>query len=412
MIYASDLEIYMLELINAERTSRGLNPLKLEINLNKSAGEHSAWMLDANVFSHTGEGNSSASQRMREAGFDFSGSTSAAENIAIQSARGTAGYRDDVKNLHDALMNSSGHRANILNPSLEYIGIGIEIGSYTYSSNFTGNSVIVTQNFARTQGSVDLDDLRGDDGVVVPEPSNGPDVLNGSSGHDMIQGLGGADKIFGHGGNDTLLGGGQSDTLYGAAGRDKLNGGSGNDTLFGGSQNDSLIGSTGRDELYGGRGSDTLLGGDQNDKLFGSAGGDRLNGGNGSDLLRGGAGSDVLMGSTGADTLFGGNGNDRLFGGQGNDQLFGQAGSDTFVFKPASGNDTIKGGFDVDGAADIIRILSITDPDDVDIRIQGQNTVFDFGNGSVVIEDFQLDVLGWDFEVVNGAIEFHYDAIV
>ena len=58
MTYASDLEIYMLELINAERTSRGLNPLRLETNLNEAAETHSEWMLSANVFSHTGEGNS------------------------------------------------------------------------------------------------------------------------------------------------------------------------------------------------------------------------------------------------------------------------------------------------------------------------------------------------------------------
>ena len=362
MTYASDLEIYMLELINAERTSRGLNALQLETNLNESAEEHSIWMLDANVFSHTGEGNSSATQRMRDAGFDLSGRSATAENIAIQSARGPEGYRDDVKNLHDALMNSSGHRANILNPDLEYIGIGIEVGAYTYSSNFTGTSVIVTQNFARTQGSVDLDDLRGDNGEIVPQPSNGPDVLNGTAGNDMIRGLDGADKIFGH---------------------------SGNDTLFGGSEND---------------------------RLFGSIGRDKLDGGSGKDFIRAGSGKDVLLGSTGGDTLYGGNGNDTLVGGKGYDQLYGQAGSDTFVFRPASGHDRIKGGFDIfgddDGAADIIRIKNMTDPDDVDIRIVGQNTVFDFGNSSVVIEDFSLDISGWDYEVVNGAIEFHYDAII
>jgi len=53
---ASDLERYMLDLVNEERTSRGLNELVLDKVLNASADAHSLWMLDTNVFSHTGAG--------------------------------------------------------------------------------------------------------------------------------------------------------------------------------------------------------------------------------------------------------------------------------------------------------------------------------------------------------------------
>ncbi|MFD1508145.1 CAP domain-containing protein, partial [Lacimonas salitolerans] len=109
---------------------------------------HSQWMLQHNVFSHTGIGGSSATQRMRDAGFDFSGSWRSAENIAVQSERGAAGIMDDVQNLHTSLMNSPGHRANILNPALDYIGIGIETGNYSFSSG-TYKSVIVTQTRCR-----------------------------------------------------------------------------------------------------------------------------------------------------------------------------------------------------------------------------------------------------------------------
>ncbi|MEL6571005.1 MAG: CAP domain-containing protein [Pseudomonadota bacterium] len=156
MTIATEYERYMLGLINQERAAIGAPPLQLEQNLNLSADRHSAWMLEEDIFDHTGVDGSSATERMRDAGFDFSGSWSSAENIAVQSERGAEGIMDDVANLHTSLMNSPGHRANILNPSLEYIGIGIALGDFDFESG-TYESVIVTQNFAATGGTVDLD---------------------------------------------------------------------------------------------------------------------------------------------------------------------------------------------------------------------------------------------------------------
>lgn len=156
MTIATEYERYMLELINIERAKVGAPPLQLEKNLNTSADAHSAWMLQEDIFSHTGVDGSSATQRIRDADFDLSGSWRTAENIAVQSERGPDGIMDDVENLHVSLMNSPGHRANILNPDLDYIGIGIALGDFDFSSG-TYESVIVTQNFASTGGRVDLD---------------------------------------------------------------------------------------------------------------------------------------------------------------------------------------------------------------------------------------------------------------
>ncbi len=152
MSTASTVEREMLALINQERTSRGLDPLELERNLNESSEDHSSWMLDTDRFSHTGQGGSSATQRMQAAGFDLSGSWRTGENIAWQSERGAPGISDDIAQLHQNLMNSPGHRANILNPDFKYIGIGIEEGDMQGY-----DAVMVTQNFAATQGDVDLD---------------------------------------------------------------------------------------------------------------------------------------------------------------------------------------------------------------------------------------------------------------
>lgn len=156
MTIATQYERYMLELINAERAKVGAPALQLEQNLNAAADAHSDWMLDVDIFSHTGVNGSSPTKRIRDAQFDLSGGWRTAENIAVQSERGAAGIMDDVANLHTSLMNSPGHRANILNPDLDYIGIGIALGDFDFDSG-TYESVIVTQNFASTGGSVDLD---------------------------------------------------------------------------------------------------------------------------------------------------------------------------------------------------------------------------------------------------------------
>lgn len=173
MSQASDLERAMQDMINQERTSRGLDPLTLELRLNDSAEEHSDWMLARDVFSHTGAGGSSAGDRMEEAGFDFAGNWSWGENIAWQSERGAPGLLDDVADLHQGLMNSPGHRANILSAGFDHIGIGIETGSYRGY-----DAVMVTQNFARTDGTVQLDQGTG----PAPSPTNeAPEITTGQA---------------------------------------------------------------------------------------------------------------------------------------------------------------------------------------------------------------------------------------
>ncbi|MGR3463467.1 CAP domain-containing protein [Limimaricola sp.] len=168
MSIANTLERQMLDLVNDERTERGLSPLSLERNLNTSSEDHSSWMLQSDTFSHTGANGSSATDRMRDADFTFSGSWASGENLAWQSERGAPGLADDVIDLHESLMNSPGHRANILNPNFEVIGIGIEQG------DFKGwDTVMVTQNFARTGAAVDLDEGASEP-APAPEPEPAP----------------------------------------------------------------------------------------------------------------------------------------------------------------------------------------------------------------------------------------------
>lgn len=106
-------ETQVLTLVNQERTDAGLPALALSQSLSKASLAHTLDMACNGFASHTGSNGSFFGTRLTEAGFSFS---TAAENIA-------AGYETPLE-VVKGWMNSSGHRANILNPDLDYIGIG------------------------------------------------------------------------------------------------------------------------------------------------------------------------------------------------------------------------------------------------------------------------------------------------
>ena len=153
MSNANTLELGMLSLINAERALAGLDPLRLITTLNAAAEDHSRWMLETDTFTHSGADGSSPSDRMEAAGYPFEGASLALENIGWQSARGAEGFEDDVAQVHEGLMASPGHRANILDPNAEDIGIGIEIGTFSGTSG-DYEAVMVTQVFGSTEADL------------------------------------------------------------------------------------------------------------------------------------------------------------------------------------------------------------------------------------------------------------------
>lgn len=409
MSFATSYERYFVQLVNGTREALGLAPLRIAKPLNESAEDHSRWMLDADVFSHTGAGGSSASARMDRAGFPMYGeSWGTRENLGYVSVRGQADLSDEIRQLHQNLLNSPGHYRNIVDPDMQYIGIGLEVG------NFQGHTVLMaTQNFGRTTGQPVLDtgifargavptvnttaesrsDWQADifDGAVRTSSPNGAAVQGTArsddfrlgAGNDLARGLGGDDWMNGGAGNDTLDGGSGNDRLIGGAGFDVLWGGMGNDVLDGGWGNDRLDGQMGNDLLFGGDGHDTLIGGPGQDTLVGGAG---------NDIMMGGDGNDHLQGGAGADTLQGGAGNDTLNGGQGNDVLVGGAGVDTFVFHAGSGADRI---VDYQVGTDRLLIDDAMLPPSVP-RFYNQNiqetatgVVIYFGNGNRITIDGQ-----------------------
>lgn len=114
---STDAEATFVSKINAERTARGLAPLAVAADLTAVARKQSAAMASSNSLFH----NASLAT-------DVTNWRSLAENV---------GYGGSVDQVHDALMNSSGHRANILGGFKE-LGIGVVI---------SGGRVWVTQVF-------------------------------------------------------------------------------------------------------------------------------------------------------------------------------------------------------------------------------------------------------------------------
>jgi len=302
MAEISALEQYMLELGNAERARVGAQPLAFNPDLTESAENHTGWMLEEDVFSHTGVEGSNAGERMDAAGYDFTGSWGWGENIAWRSLGGAPGYQDEVAALHTALMNSTGHRANLLNGSFREIGIGIEAG------NLSGTeSAVVTQNFAYSGTGSFLT------GVVF-------DDRDGDRLYDVGEGLGEVSvAIVG-----SLDGEYSTSTMAAGGYQIRLPAGTYTVTFSG----EGLVERSGQITIA-----------DRNVKLDwidpalepieGDDLGDVLDGTSGDDTIHGLGGDDVIHGLGGADVLEGGAGDDAIQGGAGKDTLDGGSGADT-----------------------------------------------------------------------------------
>ena len=107
----------VLQIVNTERRKAGLQPLKLSEKLTSIANTKAKDMADKNYFSHQSPTYGSPFDMLHEFGVSYS---SAGENIA-------AGQRSAEQVMND-WMNSSGHRANILNKNYTELGVGYITG--------------------------------------------------------------------------------------------------------------------------------------------------------------------------------------------------------------------------------------------------------------------------------------------
>ncbi|MDW7674020.1 MAG: CAP domain-containing protein [Bacillota bacterium] len=114
----------MLNLVNQERAKAGLKLLQMDLNIVKVARLKSQDMISNKYFAHNSPVYGSPFDMMNQ--FNISYRT-AGENLAGAST---------VDRAHTNLMNSPGHRANILNSSFTHIGIGVIDGG-PYGKMFT-----------------------------------------------------------------------------------------------------------------------------------------------------------------------------------------------------------------------------------------------------------------------------------
>ncbi len=121
-----DAEREMLVLINTERKKVNAPLITFDEAIARVARLHSKNMFEEKYFSHIAPDGSDPATRMERGGVSF---TYAGENLA---------YAPDVTTAHQGLMDSSGHKRNILDPQFRRIGIGV-IDSVMYGKMFTQN---------------------------------------------------------------------------------------------------------------------------------------------------------------------------------------------------------------------------------------------------------------------------------
>ncbi|MFZ5945319.1 MAG: stalk domain-containing protein [Bacillota bacterium] len=150
----SQLEVQMLELVNEEREKAGLEPLVMEARLVDLARLKSLDMIEKNYFNHTSPTYGDPFAMMEKYGVEY---WLAGENLAGNSS---------VAGAHEALMNSPGHRANILKPDFTHVGIGIVKGG--------PYGIMFTQMFIKARGeTTEIRQIAGEDkpkpAVMLPE---------------------------------------------------------------------------------------------------------------------------------------------------------------------------------------------------------------------------------------------------
>jgi uncharacterized membrane protein required for colicin V production len=117
-------ERQMLDLVNEERTAAGLRALIWDDRLLPVARQHSEEMFQLKYFAHQSPVSGTPFERIKSAGIAYS---RAGENLA---------YAQSVSVAHRGLMQSPGHRENILRSEFTHIAIGV-ISAGAYGRMFT-----------------------------------------------------------------------------------------------------------------------------------------------------------------------------------------------------------------------------------------------------------------------------------
>jgi hypothetical protein len=139
------MEWTMLRLVNKDRRDHRLPPLFMQSDLSDVARKHSKDMARLDYFDHTNFVGQSHADRYTEARIS---DVVSGENLAK-----IGGYKHPVHRAEQGLMNSPGHRANILNKSYNCVGIGVyksEKKVYFYTQNFAKRQLVFLKKIPHT----------------------------------------------------------------------------------------------------------------------------------------------------------------------------------------------------------------------------------------------------------------------
>lgn len=118
------------DLVNSERKQHGLNTLSYSKDVSNTARNHSEDMVKQNYFDHNNLDGESPFDRLKDDDIDFN---AAGENLAY-------GQQNSIF-AHEGLMNSLGHRKNILNTNFSTLGVGVDFNDKRqpyWTENYTG----------------------------------------------------------------------------------------------------------------------------------------------------------------------------------------------------------------------------------------------------------------------------------
>ncbi|CAA2103661.1 Serralysin [Methylobacterium bullatum] len=173
---------------------------------------------------------------------DFStvtGGTGVMVNLAAQTALGSDGAQDTIRNIQNVL--GSGLADTFYGDGADNLFVGGRGSDYV--DGYLGDDTLIGGDDTDSEFEIDTVSYYRDLGVTVDLSVNTAQDTGGS-GVDTLSGF---EDLYGSYFNDTLVGDGNANFIYGAGGSDVIRGGAGNDTLQAGDPWAYIVKTAGQD---------------------------------------------------------------------------------------------------------------------------------------------------------------------